>query len=202
MRKPLLLLSLCFLLLLIGCGGGEKSQASPDYKETKTMVLDILKTDEGKKAIQEASKEGEKKKEDTAQIHSSVEKTLIDPKNQEGFKEMLKDPKVAKAFAKAIEDEHKKLMKDLMKDPAYQQMMIKIMNDPKYQEILLKSMNSTTYQQQTMGVMKEAMQSPMFRLEMIQLMVEAQKEMMKPESQEKKKKEEGGGSEGGGGGSK
>ena len=184
------------LFLLSACNnqGQQQQKAEPDYKETKTMVLDILKTDEGKKAIQETIKEpGVLMKEAT--IQSTVEKTLTDPKNQQGFKEMMKDPKVAESFAKAIQDEHKKIIKDLMKDPEYQQMLIKVMKDPKFEENLLEVMNSSAYRQQAMSIMKDSLESPMFKIEMIDLMVEAQKEAMKPE-----KKEKGGGGEGGGGG--
>jgi len=196
------LLTFC-LITACGAGGGQQQgKASPDYKEVKSMVIDILKTDEGKRAVQETVKK-ESMSLDGVKIQSSVEKALTDPKNQEGFKEMMKDPKVAAAFAKAIQDEHKKLLKEMMKDPEYQQLLIKTLKDPKAQENLLHVMNTPSYKQQTMSVMKDAMQSPMFRLEMINLMVEAQKEMMKPEKKENGKggnKSSGAGGSGGAGG--
>ena len=42
-----------FLLLTAGCAPAESGGGEPDYEETKKMVVDILKTDDGKKAIQE-----------------------------------------------------------------------------------------------------------------------------------------------------
>jgi len=137
-----LFITICFLFVLIGCG----SQTTHDYKETKSIVLDILKTDDAKKAIREANTVSDKELINSAEIQANIEESFSNPENQNAFKEMLKDPKVAKSFAKAIEEEHKRLMKDMMKDPEYQQMMIKVLNDPQAQETLLKTMNSTTYQ--------------------------------------------------------
>ncbi|WP_240473290.1 hypothetical protein [Oceanobacillus caeni] len=39
------------LLFLTACGGGNASTKDSDYDQTKKMVIDILQTDEGKKAL-------------------------------------------------------------------------------------------------------------------------------------------------------
>jgi spore germination protein D len=48
------------IFLLISCGSNKQQssqgQQSQGYKDTKTMVIDVLKTTEGQKAIQEAGK--------------------------------------------------------------------------------------------------------------------------------------------------
>src|SRR5699024_9711903 len=90
-----------FLFVLIGCG----SQTTHDYKETKSIVLDILKTDDAKKAIREANTVSDKELINSAEIQANIEESFSNPENQNAFKEMLKDPKVAKSFAKAIEEE-------------------------------------------------------------------------------------------------
>ena len=45
---------LTLMLLLSGCGMEKQASSNMDYKEVKAMVVDILKTEEGKKAIEEA----------------------------------------------------------------------------------------------------------------------------------------------------
>ena len=49
-------LTLGLILTLTACGGESSSSSSgqTSYKEQKTMVIDILKSDDGKKALQEA----------------------------------------------------------------------------------------------------------------------------------------------------
>ena len=42
-----------FCLVGSGCSQNGTSVAKMDYEETKKMVVDILKTDDGKKAIQD-----------------------------------------------------------------------------------------------------------------------------------------------------
>lgn len=46
-------LALSFVMALTACGSEQSSSSSGQgsYKETKTMVLDILKSDEGKKRL-------------------------------------------------------------------------------------------------------------------------------------------------------
>lgn len=49
MKRTFLLLVFSYVLTLAGCAQQEKIPAQPDYDQTKKMVVDILKTDEGKK---------------------------------------------------------------------------------------------------------------------------------------------------------
>lgn len=51
MSKGILRIMSCFLLLsLTACAPKTQSSSNMDYDETKKMVVDILKTDDGKKA--------------------------------------------------------------------------------------------------------------------------------------------------------
>ena len=58
MKRPLWQLSCVVLglsVMLAGCGSDQNSSPPQgSYKEMKTMVVDILKSDEGKKAVEEA----------------------------------------------------------------------------------------------------------------------------------------------------
>ncbi|MED0679218.1 spore germination lipoprotein GerD [Aneurinibacillus thermoaerophilus] len=181
-------------VLVTGCSGGQQKEksASSDYKETKQMVIDILKTKEGQKAIHEAMNE----RSSTQSVQRAGQGGGEEMKIQ--AHEMMQDPKFAVSMAKAMQEQNKKLLKDLMKEPEYQKMMLDIMKDPEYQKLVLETMKSPAYRQQTMSVMKDALQSPMFRLEMIQLAQKAQEQMIKPEQGKGKEKEKGKGKEGGG----
>lgn len=185
---------LLIITLLTGCGGGNQQReksASTNYNETKHMVVDILKTREGQRAIREAMQRG---RMSTQSIQGGGNAGGGETRIQ--VQEMMQDPKFASSMAKAMQEENKKLIKDLMKDPEYQKMMLNIMKDPEYQKMVLETMKGPAYRQQTMNVMKESLQSPMFRLEMIDIAHKAQEQMIRPEPNKTK----GQGGNGGGGG--
>ncbi len=190
-------------LLLSSCGfGGNQSrqQSQPDYKTMKTMVLDIMQTEEAKDSIARMMKDERFKKEmvlDTAAVRTTLLKSLADPKSPQ-IKEAFHDPKFTSTLAKSMKDENKKLLKDLMKDPEYQKMLISVMQDPEFEKRLMQLMKSSAYRQQTMQIMKEALQSPLFQADMVKLMTKANEEMTKPKALEagKGKKKKGGGDDG------
>ncbi len=75
MNRTFLLLTFSFVLALTGCAQQEKTPAQPDYDQTKKMVVDILKTDEGKKAIEEVMGD-EKVKQQLVMDQQIVKKRL------------------------------------------------------------------------------------------------------------------------------
>ncbi|CEH30924.1 hypothetical protein AM501_13735 [Aneurinibacillus migulanus] len=201
---------LLLAVILTGCGGGNQQKeksTSANYNETKQMVVDILKTKEGKKAIKEATK-GNRMSTQSIQGGGNAGGGGDGGGGQGGggegsgaqIQQMMQDPKFANSMAKAMQEENKKLIKDLMKDPEYQKMMLNVMKDPEYQRMVLETMKSPAYRQQTMTIMKESLQSPMFRLEMINIAQKAQEQMIKPEQGKGKEKEGKQGGQGGQGG--
>lgn len=222
--------ALLLLPLLISCGSGgssEGSSSSSGYKDTKSMVLDILKSDDGKKAIKEASKSGDESAagilqaqsaqggagggkmqmlsaQDAQQLQTMVKDVLTSDGSDKMIKALMTDPKFAGDFAKALQKEQKQLHKDLMKDPEYQKQMLDLMKNPDFEKMMMDSMKSTQYRQQVMTVMQEALQSPLYRLELMQLLKKVMEEESQQPSQGKQQKggEKGGGQgkQGGGGG--
>lgn len=196
------MLPLFFMLTSCATSGQSQSQGQPDYNSMKTMVIDILQTEDAKKSVQAMMKD-EKFRTSMVLDQDTVKTTLIqsisNPNNPQ-VKEMFRDPKFASMLAKSMKEEHKKVIKDLMKDPEYQKMLISVMKDPEFEKNLMELMKSSAYRKQTMQIMKEALQSPLFQEQMLKLMTTATEEMMKPK--EKGKKQGGGGGEesGGGGG--
>lgn len=209
-RHKLLLVLIPCLIGLTGCGSDSQSSGAMDYKETKAMVIDILKTEDGQKAIEEANKKAQEqtgqtqimqmlKTEDGQQIQMAVKEVLTDPNFEKPLKEMMTDPKFAGEFAKAVMKENKQLHKELMKDPEYQALVLTVMKDPEFEKMLLETMKGKEYRQQMMTVITEAMQNPLFKTEMMDLLKKVMEEQTKPK-EEKKKQEDGGGESGGGSG--
>lgn len=196
------------VLLVTSCGSPTSGQTQ-GYKETKSIVLDILKSEDGKKAILNAQKgaAGEQMKMlssgDSQQIQMAVKEVLSDTNNNKFLQKMMTDPKFAGDFAKALKNENKQLHKDLIKDPEYQQSLMDLMKNPEFERMLLDVMKSSQYRQQTMSVMQESMQSPLFRLELMSLLRKILEEETNPNEQEKggQKQAKGkqGGQQGGGG---
>ena len=220
--RPVSLLLIIWVLTSCGSDKQASQSQSGGYKDTKTMVLDILKTDDGKKAIISAlsgggsgsssgggeggggsgggiQSEGQLKllsAGDAQQIQLAVKDVLTDTSNNKFLQSIMTDPKFAGQFAKAIQKENKQLHKDLIKDPEYQKSMIEAMKNPDFEKMLMDSMKGPQYRQQMKTVMQESLQSPLFRLELMNLM----KKVLEEESQPKTKEQEGGGGGAGGGG--
>ncbi|ANE46818.1 spore gernimation protein [Paenibacillus swuensis] len=213
MRKLHIIALSGLIILSTGCGPGsqESGESQVNYKEVKDMVVDILKTEEGKKAIEEAQS-GETgtgmhanmlTSTDNAQISLAVKEVLTSPEYEKKIEEMMKDPKFAGDFAKTVMKGNKQLHKDLMKDPQYQKSITDLMKDPEIEKMFLDLMKGTQYRKQTMAIMQESFQSPLFRMEVLELLDKVVEKQLKPD-EEKKAKESGGssggGEEGGGGG--
>jgi len=205
--------ALLLLPLLIACGSGGGSAGgsnSQGYKDTKSMVLDILKSDDGKKAIKDASKSGDESAsgilqaqsaqnggkiqmlsaQDAQQLQLVVKDVLTSDGSDKMLKALMTDPKFAGDFAKALQKENKQLQKDLMKDPEYQKQMLDLMKNPDFEKMLMDSMKGTQYRQQVMSIMQEALQSPLYRLELMELLKKVMEEEAQPKGQSGKQKKE------------
>ncbi|MFJ7640745.1 spore germination lipoprotein GerD [Peribacillus sp. NPDC097206] len=158
-----------FLFFCTGCSQNGTSEGKMDYEETKKMVVDILKTDEGKKAIQDTIADDKTKTElimNSDIIKKSIEETVTSDKGKEFWKKAFKDPEFTAAYAKALKEEHKRLLKDLMKDPQYRGMLIEVLQEPD----LEKEMNKLLKTKEMRAVYKktiiETMESPLVQAKM------------------------------------
>lgn len=198
---------LAISMLLISCGsGGEGKQQQQSYKDTKSMVIDVLKTEDAQKAIQDAIK---KNQDSTAkllstgegqQIQIAVKDVLTDPNHAKLIEKTMMDPKFAGDFAKAIQKSNKQLQKDLLKDPEYQKTMLEIMSTPDYQKMVMSVMKSPQYRQQVMTMMQEALQNPLYKTELMALFQKVAQEQMKPQQSDMTAKSSDQSKGGGGGG--
>lgn len=230
---------ICILgVALSGCGS-DQSSAPPQnsYKETKTMVVDILKSDDGKKAIEEAltgqsssSKEGQSGQsgeegesgagsggssggasggmgmkmlmpaQSAEQMKIAVKDTLVSPEYKKEIEKIMTDPRFAGEFAKAINSQNKQLHMQLIKDPSYQKSIESMLKSPELTKMYMDLTKTPEYRKQAMTVMHDAMQSPIFRLEVMNLLKTVVQEELQPKVEKKSPGGTSGQKQGGGGG--
>ena len=179
------------------------------------MVLDILKSEEGQKAVRDAlNKSNEKSGRQGGQgiqilstpqgeeIQMMVKNILTDPdQSSKLLQKMMTDPKFAGDFAKTVNKENKDIHKALMKDPEYQKSLLEVMKNQEFENLLLDVMKSRPYRQQIMSVMQESLQSPLYQAQLIELFKKALEEQSKPKKQGQGQQEGGEGGQQGQGGS-
>ncbi|MFC7787155.1 MULTISPECIES: spore germination lipoprotein GerD [unclassified Rossellomorea] len=196
-------LFLLSILLLSACGGGgDTGSGKMDYEETKKMVVDILKTDDGKKAIEEVMSDEKMKSElimDQGVVTDTISKTLTSEKGTEFWKKSFEDPKFAEAMAKSMKDGNEKLLKDLMKDPEYQKMMMDLLKDPEFKKELTEALKSQEYREHLQKVITETFESPLFKAKMQDVLLKAAGEMKEGGKSEGGSESSSGGDEGGSG---
>ncbi|AMX84806.1 spore gernimation protein GerD [Geobacillus subterraneus] len=199
---PLLLLS---FLVLSSCAPQEISPPPPDYEQTKKMVVDILKTDEGKKAIQDIMSEDQMKQQlvmDQTAVKETLQQVLTSDQGKKFWENAFKDPKFAESFAKGLQKEHEKMMKALMKDPEYQEMMIDILKDPEVQKAMIDVLKSKEFRQHLQKVITETLNSPLYQAKIQDMLTKAAETLQQGGGKQGEEGGEGGegeGEEGGGG---
>jgi spore germination protein D len=196
-------------LLLVSCGqdsGGSSSGGQVSYKEVKSMVIDILGSDEAQKAMEKAStaQYGESTLQmksmtpsDQAQVRIAVKDVLTSPAYSLVLEKIMKDPKFAGEFAKAVSKDNKQIHKDLMKDPSYQKELVDMFKTPEMLKILTDSMKTSDVRKLIMSSVSESIQNPLFKLEIMKLLQTVVKDELTP-APEKPKQGQGGGASSGG----
>jgi spore germination protein D len=154
-------------------------QGQQDYEATKQMVVDVLQTEEGKKAVQEVVQDEEIQEQLIMEqdfIKETIQTTLASEEGQEYWQEIMKDPEFAKTFAESMQEENENLLKGLMKDPEYQSMMLDIMKDPEMEQNYVELMETKDYREQVRAIVTEAMESPLFVARLNELLQQMAKE--------------------------
>ncbi|MDM5205604.1 MULTISPECIES: spore germination lipoprotein GerD [Cytobacillus] len=197
MKKSLFIIPLLLILTLTACS--QSGSEHMDYDQTKKMIVDILKTDDGKQALQDLMADEKIKQQlvmDQNMVTETIESTLTSEKGTEFWKKSFEDPAFAETMAKSMKSENEELLKDLMKDPDYQKMMMDILKDPEMEKKLTEVMKSQEFRAHLQTVITETFESPLFKAKLQDVLMKAAEE-----SQSGKSGKEGGGSssEGGGG---
>ncbi|WP_341279769.1 spore germination lipoprotein GerD [Paenibacillus sp. FSL H8-0537] len=194
-RMTVIMLLIATSFVLTSCGS-ESSGSSQQvtYKDMKSMVIDILKTEDAQKALQESAQQmsgynGNTSKllsvQDQEQVRLAVKDVLVAPEYDKVIKTLMTDVRFAGEFAKAVNKQNKEIHQQLLKDPSYQEQLIKVMKNPEMDRMILEVLQSTQYKKQVMSIMQESMQNPLFKLEVLDLMKKAVQEELKPKPNEK-----------------
>lgn len=176
LKKIRLLLPFAIVFFISGCAQGESGNGQMDYEQTKKMVVDILKTDEGKKAIEELmtdEKMQQKLVMDQKIVSETIEKTLTSEKGTDFWKKSFEDPKFAESMAKSMQKENEQLLKDLMKDPEYRGMMIEVLKDPELEKEVTNVLKSKEYREHLQKVVTETFESPLFKAKIQDILIKA-----------------------------
>jgi spore germination protein D len=186
--KSILLLILA--LFLSSCASNETGGGHVNYDETKKMVVDILKTDGGKKAIQDVISDDKMKEKfvmDQQIVSQTIEKTLTSDQGAAFWKKSFEDPKFAQSVAQSMRKENEQLLKDLMKDPEYRGMMIEVLKDPEIQKEMADGLKSKESRENLQQVIIETFDNPLFKVKMQEALTKAAEEAQKSGGKEGQK---------------
>jgi spore germination protein D len=186
MKRKNILLLLPIMFLLTSCSSDQSSSGGQvDYDQTKKMVVDILKTDDGKKAIQDIMSDDAMKQKlvmDQQVVSDTIQQTLTSDKATDFWKKTYSDPKFAQSVAKNMKTQNQQLLKELMNDPEYRAMMIQVFKEPEIQKDLADALKSKDYRTHLQSVISETIESPLFEAKMEQLLLKAAENLSKGKS--------------------
>ncbi|WP_046180996.1 spore germination lipoprotein GerD [Domibacillus tundrae] len=176
----LMVLTLSFMSVLIaGCAAEGQAGGQANYDETKKMVIDILKTDDGKKALQEVLKDKEIKQAlvmDEQAVTKTIQTTLTSDQGKEFWKKAFEDPKFVESYAKSMQKEHEKVLKGLMADPDYQKMLTDVLQDPEMQKTMQEAMKNQEFRKHLQDVINETLSSPLYKAKIEETLLKAAEE--------------------------
>ncbi|MFD2627655.1 spore germination lipoprotein GerD [Oceanobacillus kapialis] len=213
MNRFLFTLFVITAFFITGCSGGNASGEEGDYEATKKMVVDILQTEDGKKALGEIMADEKMKQELVIQsdvVKKSINEALVSEKGAEMWSTLFKDPKFVEGYAKSMEEEQKKLMKSLMNDSDYQKQMLELMQNPEITEQMLSTLKGQQFRSHLEETIQQTLETPTFQAKMQDILLKAAEKQGSGQQQqggEQSQQESGGGggggdqSGGGGGGS-
>lgn len=186
--------SLLFIVFLVtACGGNQSGQEQTDYEQTKKMVVDILQTEDGKKALMEILKEEQLKQElviESDVVKSSINEALVSDKGKEMWKTLFEDPSFVKGYTDAIQDEQTKWLKDMMNDAEYQEKMLELIQNPEISAMILSLLKSQQFRSHLEETIQQTLETPLFQAKIQEILLKAAEEQAK---------QDGGGGEGSGG---
>ncbi|WP_353948737.1 spore germination lipoprotein GerD [Sporolactobacillus sp. Y61] len=163
-KKAVIVFSAIILIILSGCG-----EETSTYKDSKRMVLDMLRTDEGRDTLKEMLQDKELRSavvmNDTT-VKQTIIETLTTDEGHKVWQELLEDPDFSRKLAKTMEKENEQLLKKMMKDPDYQGMMIDILKDPELQKGYLELQKTKPFRKQMEKILQETVAGPMFQKEL------------------------------------
>lgn len=164
MKNKVTIALLLFIILTACSNNDTTSIQNSDYEETKQLVIDMLKTDEGKATLAEIFVNEEMKKQLIMEqdiIKTAIEENLTSEQAKSFWKEAFQDPSFAAAYAKSLESAHKQLMKDLMQDADYRELLLEVLQDSKMEKQIAEVINSNEVREELKNTIIETLSSPL-----------------------------------------
>lgn len=160
------LLSILCLVLLIACTNTPEQAKDREYETTKQMIVDILQTEEGKKALSEILNDEAMKQRlviESDIVKNAISDQLLSDEGQAVWTNYFNDPKFSASFAAAMEPEHIALFKKMMHDAEFQQQMIELMQDPELMNHLIVQLQSQAFRAHLEKIIEQALETPAFQ---------------------------------------
>ncbi|MGN1401595.1 MAG: spore germination lipoprotein GerD [Bacillus sp. (in: firmicutes)] len=185
MAKTLFPSMALILFLLSGCN--ESSGGQQDYEQSKNMILDVLRSDDGKLALAEileadSLKEQLLLKDDL--IADTLQKVIKSADAKQFWTSAFNDPAFASSYAEALKDEHKDLLTDLMNDPAYRAMMVDILQDEQMMKAFKDTIKSNEVRKVLKDTVEETLKSPLVQEKLLKAVKNAGQDSSAKEEQE------------------
>lgn len=180
-------LTLC-LLLFGGCKQGDSSGKESDYETTKKMVLDILKSDDGKKAIVDMMSDEKIKKQLVIAsdiVQDAIDNVLTSEKGAEMWARFFENPTFVENFAESMSDEQKKLIKSLMNDADYQKQMLELLQNPEITQQILSVMKGQQFREHLEKTVEQTLETPLFQSKITETLLKAAEKQGQSEEQSK-----------------
>ncbi|WP_042225571.1 spore germination lipoprotein GerD [Oceanobacillus manasiensis] len=196
-------LSITAVFITACSGGGSASGEEGDYETTKKMVVDILQTEDGKKALGEIMADEKMKQELVIQsdvVKKSINETLGSEKGAEMWSTLFKDPKFVEGYAKSMEEEQKKLMKSLMNDSDYQKQMLDLLQNPQITDQMLSTLKGQEFRSHLEETIQQTLETPTFQAKMQDILLKAAEKQGSGQEDGGEKSQEQSGASGEGGG--
>jgi spore germination protein D len=194
LRNIFILIAGMSIIMMSACGGGDSSAKDSEYDTTKKMVVDILQTDDGRKALAEIITDDKMKQElviNSDVVKQSINDALTSEKSAEMWTKLFKDPKFVESYVKSMSDEQKKLMKNLMNDAEYQKQMLELLQNPEITEQMLQVLKGQQFRAHLEKAIQQTIDTPLFQAKIQDILLKAADEESKNKSNEDGKGEEG-----------
>ena len=182
-------LILC-LFTLTSCSETNTESSEENYSETKKIIVDVLKSDEGKKAIEDVLQDESVKTElimNQEDISNTIETTLTSDKEKKFWENAFKDPKFVKSLANGLESSHKQILKDLMTDPEYMALLTNVLKDSDMRKEFTEIMQGKDYRKELQSVLTEVIDSPLYKAKIEDILLKAADEKSKENGSNNKK---------------
>lgn len=192
------------VMLISGCNNGNASDKEGDYDATKKMVVDILQTEDGKKALREIMTDEKMKQElvlESDVVKKSINEALVSDKGKQMWSTLFQDVDFVKEYTKSMKEEHIKLMKSLMNDADYQKQMLELLRNPEMNEQMLNVVKSQQFREHLEETIQQTLETPLFQEKMQETLLKAaEKQGKQQQGKENQEQSDGGGDGGNGGG--